>query len=205
MAKFQVADSLDRGSFGLEHPGTFHLVVLTAEEYPQKNDGTPIKGWRITCGVLAGTDEREVGRQVELIFNHPDVSHQDQGKFAQRIQSRFLYAVMLITEDQKGKEVDIDLEKQATGRQFIARFAVDVHKGRESVKLDSINMWHVDDADVAKVPKDQAQIDTLPEALRMKNQPAASKGKTQPAKKEEKTEYAEPIPQGKPSIDWADV
>lgn len=195
MAKVSLPQSFDRGAFGIERPGTYHLIVIAAEEYPQTKKGEAISGWRINCGVLAGTEDTEKGKEISLVLRHPSGQHKDGGDFCQRVQARFLLSTCLVSEDQAGKEVDIDLEGSSPLRQFVAKFAVQKKQKAgdpDRIDLDGANIWHVDDSYVAEIPKDANNLKSIPQSLRMiggQNSQAA-------AKPEPATEYSEPAASG---------
>ena len=212
MAKVLLPDNFDRGAFGIERIGTFHLIVIAVDEYPKKKNGEAINGWQITCGVLAGTEASEKDKQIELNLTHPRGDMKDGGDFCQRVQGRFLLATCLVTEDQSGKDIDIDLEKIAVGRQFIAKFAVQKKReptDAERIDLDGANIWHVDDSFVAEVPKSEVNLKQLPQSMRMiggkgpGEPPAAGNTAKKPPKPSQpQTDYAEPMKSGSGQVDY---
>ena len=180
--KRKVSGSLAANDNRLEHPGTYHLGVITVDVSPVKN-GKMFNGWVITAGVLDGTARQndkciERNKTIEIRMNDPKPNHNDGGEFCQKIQDRFLLAVGLINESDAGEEREIDLD-EAVGRQFIAKFKAGTFTSRdgserETIELDGAYMYHVDDSAVAAIPKDEQMLANIPAALRRNVESKAS-------------------------------
>lgn len=200
--KTKLSSSADRGGFGLEFPGTCHLIITAIDPEPRRKTGESINGLQVTVGVLASTEPRNVGRSCEVILTYPSDSNNDGGEFLRRVQTRFLHVTCLVEDSQLDQEVEVDLDL-AVGRQFVAKFAEEEYRGKTSVKLKGDDMWHVDDPYCENIPKDAAAIVTIPVSLRrQKSSPPATTAKaaaktnpkkpltTQPPKT---TEFSEPV------------
>lgn len=213
MVKATMPENFDRGAFGIERPGTYHLIVIVVDEYPKKRNGEPIPGWRITCGVLAGTEDCEKGKEVDLILRNPSASHNDGGKFCQKLQGRFLLVTGFVQENEAGKEIDINLEELAPGRQFLAKFSVQNKQNptdAERIDLDYANLWHVDDAFVSEVPKDEPNLKNIPQELRLisgkdskgPDPPTDGKAEKTSSSRSEPNQFSEPVKSGSGKPDY---
>jgi hypothetical protein len=156
-----------------------------------------IRGFRVQCTVLNGTSQvngicTEAGKKQMLTFYDPDLTKSPSSQeFATKKQDRFLYVVGLISESDVGQEVSYDTD-HAVGRQFVAKFVEDEYADKNGKIIQRINlsfcdMWHVDDPQVADVPKDEAKLKMIPKELR-----ATAADKAATATKAAKADYAEP-------------
>lgn len=207
--KRQVGANVDRGgSNRIERPGTYHLQVTKLDMEPQGKDGRMINGFRVTALVLDGTAQAngkciEKGKSHEMTFFDPDMqAKQSSQEMSQRKQDRFFFVVGAIDENNLDQEVEIDTEA-IEGRQFIAKFSEREYTDRQGkqqkmVDLHFADMWHVDDVQVADVPKDASMLKLLPLEQR-----ATAEHKAEVARQQ----YEEPVkqPAAASAIDLDDI
>lgn len=154
-------DDFESGGLWLSEPGTYHCSVSEVNESPTNKDGEPLDGFKVKLTALAGTVADQKERTVNLLFFNPNMSSKDGGKFARRKQAKFLYATGLLNENQLGQRVEIDLQ-HALGRQVIAT----LEKDGNFLQLSYDNIYHVDDPQASKFPKDEAALRLIPKELR---------------------------------------
>lgn len=160
--------------------GSYHLIVVDATDRPVKRTDKSLidnAKFSLTCEVLAGTVESEIGKTAEIVFFHtkPDAKEYAHMMDQMREDRVFLALGLLpiealeLRKDSKialreGVEFDIDMAK-AIGRQFVAKFS-DKDKEGKYIQFGRLEAFHVDDPEVAAIPKDQGGLKTLPSSLR---------------------------------------
>lgn len=164
--------SMDVTSF-MDKAGQFHFLVNKVDEEPTTKDGAALDGIRVelTCqgGICRDNpkDDSQVKRPLNVLLFNPSESHRDGGEFATKVHLRLADACCLLPKADAGEEVDIDWSK-AAGRQIVA--FVNFSKPKEGkepmLQIDGAHIYHVDDPNVAHVPKNQAVLKLLPAALR---------------------------------------
>lgn len=171
--KFRAPETTDTGGGNwLTLPGTYHGVITHADESPENGKGESLDGFRVTIQALEGTPRDETGqfterdKTVDLMFWHPKLTDKNEGMFARQKQGKFFLATGLMTEEQLGTEVDIDLE-DAVGRQVV--FTLEEQEGKSGktfLQLHFADIWHVDEPEAAAYPKCQKSINLIPKQLR---------------------------------------
>jgi hypothetical protein len=195
--KYKTGGDFDTGGGFLKAPGTFHFCITGVEENPTKkgkqNEGQLIDNaaFRVDLEVLAGTADGCVGKTCDIVFFHPKPSDKNEGAFAKKKIDRFLLAVNLVKEEDKEKELDIDLNL-ATGSQLVAK--MELNEDGKHVGLAFADIFHVDDPAVAQVPKDAEALQLIaPSKRRIGSQPKKDKAAVPPKKDEKKEPPAPPV------------
>jgi len=165
------------GTTWLKEPGKYHAMILHADENPLDKNKQLLDGFKIQFLVMAGEHK---GKQADVLLFNPNASKSsDAIAFAMRKQTACLIALGLITEDQMGSEVVVDLLAATNPpRQFFIE--LDYEKDKEkNLKLDSngnprlvlayANIYHIDDpacADPVVWPRDASMVAKIPAACR---------------------------------------
>lgn len=157
-------EDMATGGNYLAEPGTYHMQITHVDEQPTSKGSTAIDGFRIELSVLEGQHK---DKETDIIFFNPKQSGKDGGKWARNKQAAFLIAAGLVTEQQLGQRVEIDL-KSAEGRQVVVELELGEanDKGRQFLQLAWANIYHVDDPRVATVAKNAAALGIIPKQLR---------------------------------------
>lgn len=171
--KYRAPETADSGGGNwLTLPGTYHGVITHAEEDPTNGQGESLDGFRVTVQALEGTPRGDDGKfadrdkTIDLMFWHPKLTDKNEGLFARQKQAKFFLATGLMSEDQLGAEIDIDLE-DAVGRQVVFTLEETEGKtGKKFLQLHFSDIWHVDDEKAAAYPKCQKSINLIPKQLR---------------------------------------
>jgi len=185
--KHQTGDDFSGGGSFLRDPGTYHVCVVDVDENPSKRDGSLIDNaaFRIHLEVLAGTVGGQEGKSTDVIFFYPKVQSKNEGAFARKLMDRYFLAVGLVTEADKAKELEIDLQ-MAKGRHFIVKLEHDDEQ--KYLRVAFADIFHVDDPAVKEVPKNQAAMAmSAPWRLagaKAAGKPAAKGAGSVPAKRE---------------------
>lgn len=157
----------------LKTPGVYHFQIERGNENPMTRDNRPRGGFALECSVLAGPQD---GAKVNMHANEPNLSHKDGGEFAKKVQTRILVAIGMLNENHLGKRVSIEIEKDAPGRQFIARMDFDdKDTEKKYLGLAGAQIWHIDDPSAPPCDRNLDAIKLLPANLR--RDPASFKKK----------------------------
>lgn len=162
----EAPEDLGAPSDYMHEPGTFHFVVSDIREGKMAN-GEMLRNGGFSVELTARTGN-EVDKKINLNFNNGDLTHKDKGEFARRKQASFLVASNLITPDQLGKRIDVEL-KNAIGHQVVAELELEEpnDKGKQYLNLRFSNIFHVDDPRVS-VAKSEPDLKMIPEQFRRK-------------------------------------
>lgn len=145
----EFGDEGELAGFSTCKPGTYHLVVLEADDSFGKFDAITIE-----CEVLAGTVPGQEGKKLTGFFNNGKPSDKDGGKFARKRQARIAMVLGLLTPAALGQKVTVDFAL-AAGRQFVATVKErDGKEGKKFAEIEGLNFWSVTDPATADVPKD---------------------------------------------------
>ncbi len=155
--EFELPESLPTSNRVTE-PGFYHCVVTEIDEQPRDRNDALIEGFKPTFEVLDGTvrangvcTQRGCTYEQTLFSARPG---QKEGaiKWNKAKQAAFLIATGLVTKDQLGKSVKINLA-DALQKQVVVNI---VPKNDDSGYLEIAwaNIYAVDDPKVAAVPKD---------------------------------------------------
>ena len=185
---FDQPESLEGGGNFVDLPGTYHMLVTEVDENPSSKDGAPFSALKVSCSVLAGTDQSQKDRTFDMMLWHPEADD-PVDCMARKKQARFCLATCLLGQHQPGQRVTVE-PTDAVGRQFVVKLSrrqkkdattgkyVENPEGRVDVHYSDI--WHVDDAEVRRngVPLDQEALKLIPATLRkpVTNQPDVNNG-----------------------------
>ena len=186
--KYRAPETLETGGGNwLRTAGTYHLVITAAEENPTTKAGKIRDGFAATCQTLEGTvrDENDVfterDKTVTLFFRNAQLTDKNEGLFARQKQGKFFVATGLMTEEQVGQSLDIDLD-DCIGRQVVATIETEAgDNGMVFLDLHFCDIWHIDDPAAAKFPQCVKSKGLIPKAHRRdpksfeKDQPAKPK------------------------------
>lgn len=190
--KIDVSETLETGNF-LTDEGIYHVVVDDIDEAPLNASRELLQAFKVSFTTLNGTVAGQNGKAGSLMFWLPKLDSKDAGKFARIKITRFLKAIDLLSDDQLGKSVDVDMQ-QARGRQLV----VHLEKNDKYLDLRYADIWHIDDPAVSKIPKDEKSIAALPESQRLIG------ARQKPAK--DQAVYSEPTgADDGPKLDLADL
>jgi hypothetical protein len=183
-------EELNSGGNFVNKPGVYHMLVISVDENPAKDDGTPLDMLKVGLSCLTGTNPDQKDRSFELKLWHPKPS--DTNDMAKKKQTRFCLATCLIGHHQPGARVSVE-PTDAVGRQLVCKLSwqrvntkKQDDKGKdiwvdsdEYVELHYSDIWHVDDMDVAKISGltlDAASLAMIPSELRKPVTQAAAVG-----------------------------
>lgn len=186
-------------------PGWYHLMVTGFDPYPSKKDGTPLNGWKVSCGICDGPPSpagecKFKGKDIDLMFFHPT---KGPDSFPKKKQDRLLVCLGLVPPDNQREDREYEWDSDdAKGRQFLAKFVESTYNEKTSIEISFLDFYHVDDPDAAACPRDEAWIAKIPAELRWDVKSVASKAR------KEATEYSEPTKpsgNGKPPADFSSI
>lgn len=165
---YETGDDFDSGSKFLEQPGEYHMVVEAMEEKPRKQDGELIANawYAAKLKVLAGSSPGQEDKEHRVVFFKPNPDSKDGGDFARKKSDRFLLAVGLITPEDRGKKVSLDLQHAVMRQLLIKLDGRKDDRGRNQLDISFANIFHVDDPEAASYPRDGAAIALIPQELR---------------------------------------
>lgn len=174
MATYKKPASMETSSF-LDKEGQFHFLVNNIDEQPiSKKDNSAMDGIKVELSCIGGNEPSQVKRLFDPILFNPSEAHRDGGEFATRIHLRLADACCLLGKANAGDDVEIDWSK-AKGSQIVAFVKLETGKdGKARLGIDGAHIYHVDDPEVAHVPKNEAMLKLLP-ADRRRAKPAAAK------------------------------
>lgn len=187
--KHKTGGDFNTGGF-LQEPGTYHLCVTDITENPTNKQGQLIDNaaFRVSCEALGGTVAGQEHKTVDILFFHPKPSDKNEGAFARKKIDRFLLSVGLMTDEDKDKEIDIDLS-QCVGRQFLAQLEQD-EENQKFLRVSFSEIYHVDDPAKKTIPKNEAALRLIPASLRKIG--AVAKPTSKPTAKAKATETVPP-------------
>ena len=193
--KYRAPETVETGGGNwLSIPGTYHAVVTHTEEEPVDGKGALLDGFRITAQALEGTVKDDEGRfterdkTVDLLFWNPKLTDKNEGLFSRKKQGKFFMATGLMTEDQLGMEVDINLE-DAVGRQIVFTLEEDDGKSeRKFLRIAFADIWHIDDPTASKFPQCAASKKLIPAPHRRDPKSFEKTNGAEPAKAKTKPE-----------------
>jgi len=154
------------GSDYVTRPGWYHAIIQDALE-GVRPDGQPFAGFVLVLAILDGEPRdgdacAEADRVYTLYLGNPAPTHKDGGKFFLRRQTAALLAADLITPEQLGGSVDVELA-QAKHRQILVRLVSDTRPdGRTFMVLGGTDVCHVDDPRAAECPKLTVALGAIP-------------------------------------------
>ena len=179
----EAPESVSGGGGFLDEPGTYHFVINQAfdDQGKRKKDGTrsAISGCTLELVCLGGTVDGCEGKSHSETLFYPSPQGSEK---ANAVKLRALAALLIasnqMTPDQLGGQMEID---QSVLDAIVQRETQVVMKLRQQMEndgngnytvvtkfleLDYANVYHVDDPEVAAVPKDAEALGLLPKEHR---------------------------------------
>lgn len=168
----------------IDKPGWFHVAVTRVEENPVY-DGQMKDQVNVSLAVLNGTEPTQIKRETTVRLPNPNEGQKDGGEFCARVQCRVAAAcdIMAIITNAEGQrqycpinevpedaDMEIDWVGQdhredpenvpawIVGKQLVVKLHEEEYQGKKSIKMDGAHAYHVEDPDVAHVPKDAASL-----------------------------------------------
>lgn len=167
--EYDVGDDLTTGGGFCRAPGVYHVVIEEFQRPVVKKDGSLVASadFRVGLQILSGTVGGQENKRFDETFYTPMPSHKDGGKSAKRRIDRFLLAIGAIKPEDRGKKVTIPWGDLA-GRQFVCTCVLSEPnaEGKQYLGINFADIYHVDDPEVATVPKDAEALKLLPPSLR---------------------------------------
>lgn len=163
-----VGDNLDSGNKYCKTEGWYHVMIDQCSMPGRKDDGNLIDGsiGKFNCVILGGTVPTQREKACGLMFFQPNLSHRDQGKFSREKFDRFLLATGIINPTQKGAVVKLS-EELFVGAQLVIHWTSRLDKDKkEQWDVGGKDYYHVDDPEVAHVPKFVDALKHIPPARR---------------------------------------
>ena len=161
---FDQSESVESSLPYLREPGKYHVVVTGLDPNPATRDGRPLDGLRVECEVLSGTTEKQAGKTFETLLFRGKETDKDKGEMAKKKLTRL--AVAFGGQHSPGGKGKIDTDA-CIGRQIVIDVAKNTGKdGKERLEINYSNIYHVDDPEVADVPKDASALGVIPRELR---------------------------------------
>ena len=186
--KIKQTEELNTGGYAMKD-GKYHAIITQWNENPPDKDDKPIEGGvEVVFEILDGTEKSEIKKIRSETFYAPDET-KEGGGFAAVKLTKLIVAISGV--HRPGVEVEVT-EADAIGRQLVIELGArpnkkDVNKPYFGIK--GANMWHVDDPEVADVPKNADALSIIDPSLRKapvsdlvsSAAPAASTTAAQPA------------------------
>lgn len=155
-------DDMSSGSQFLDQEGEYHVAVQDIQQPALKADGSYITNslFAVTFCVLSGPAGTENKIKKEIFWT-PNTSSRDGGKMERKKIDRFLLAVNLIQPGELNRQKDIDLEK-AKFQQLCVRLGKRTDSsGREHLQIKFADIYHVDDEDCSRFPKNAEALNLI--------------------------------------------
>lgn len=180
MATYKKPASMETSSF-IDKEGQYHLLVNLVDEQPLSKDNAALDGIGLEASCIGGNEPSQVKRTFRQTLFNPSENHRDGGEFATRVHLRLADACGLLGNADADEEVEIDWSK-AKGAQIVVYLKTEIGKDKkERLQIDGAHIYHVDDPEVAHVPKNEQMLKLLPAAMRRKQSaPPADKKSTPP-------------------------
>jgi len=165
MVKVKQTEELSNSSYAAKD-GKYHVLITEWIENPPKSDQTPMEGAvKVGFEILHGTDKNEIKKTHNETFFPPDET-KDGGGFNAVKLTRLVVAISGVHKP--GVETEVTQE-DAIGRQLVIELAHRADKNKPDkiyFGLKGANLWHVDDAEVADVPKNADALSIIDPSLR---------------------------------------
>jgi len=164
---------------GLTTPGTYHLVINDVRE-GESAKGSPIDGLTITVEVMDGTVKGQAGKtRSESLFlpSLKDLEKEEKNNGAPCMARKKLAALFIATNamkpEQLGKPVNVDTAAMV-GQQCVIKFDQQMEMGGDGkfnvptqyIQISYSDIFHVDDPDVAAVPKNAEALSLIAKECR---------------------------------------
>lgn len=168
MARIPTSQDASTGGNFVSEEGLYHMMIVSIEEAPTNNKGFEIENafCRVNMSVLASsvgdkTSQRDKSFK-EVFFFPKEASKPKAREFILKKITRLLLATNQITPDQVGQEVDVNAVDM-TGHQLCIKIEKD-DEGYAGIAFADI--YHVDDSDIAKWPKDEEALGMIDQSFR---------------------------------------
>ena len=157
------------GSPWLSKAGTFHVIVMEQDPAPlNANKTEKLDGLKVKFGVVAGTDATQIDKQSDQLFFRGKSSDKDGGKFANLKLHKLFCATGLKNGLNPGKTTAVNTA-DLINRQLVIEFEAKPDSRNPSIirhQVKGDRIFHVDDPEVAAVPKNAEAIAMIPAELR---------------------------------------
>ena len=192
----------DGGNY-LSEPGTYHFLVKDVKEGVGPK-GNAIDGFSLELETLAGTTDDCKGKVHSETLFAPNVTHKETAQLAARRRlAAFFIATDLMGPSSLGKRQSIELVN-AADRQIVMKLVRQMEKDDDGkftvptkyLQIDYASIYHVDDPEVADIPKDQDAISLIAPKFRHEPQWFAFK---------EKRSAKQPVAAAATKDDFADL
>lgn len=173
----------------LDAPGRYLFLVNDIDEEPTKHNGEVQDAIKLDMTVEGGECDKGVSsidiqmkRSFSPLLFNPKESHRDGGEFAAKVHLRLADACGILPKAAPGEEIEIDWSK-ARGRVIVAfvKWSREKEGQDRRLEIDGAHIYHVDDNEVAHVPKNNKVLGLLPPALRRIQKGAAGATNKAPA------------------------
>jgi len=174
----EASDDVSGGGGFIKQPGTYHFVITQVFEGQgkKKKDGSrkPVDGFTVEMDALAGSVEGCQGCNHAETFFAPSPTSSEAAQLAKkRAITAFLMATGLLKPEQLGKPFSVDLDN-AVEKQVVMKLVKQMEKDGDGnytvetdfLQLDYASVYHVDDPEVAAVPKNADAIGMIDQADR---------------------------------------
>ena len=168
MVKVKQSETIENSQYASK-PGRYHVTVTQFIENPPDKNDIPMEGAvKLGVEILAGTDSSEAKKTFNTTFFAPKESDSGKQDFNTLKLTRLIVALTGL--HRPGEETELT-EADAIGRQMVIELAHRTDKNDTNkvyFDLKGANLFHVDDPEVANVPKDQEWINLIAPELRKK-------------------------------------
>lgn len=155
-------------------PGTYHVCVTDVME-GESSKGKPIDGVTIAMDILSGTTPGQEGKSHTESYFSPDMSQEEKRQEAAKRKLAALFiAGGVLQPAQLGRPAKIEVADMV-GRQFVIKLERRMDKDEATGKWDVptkyvqtaySDIFHIDDPEVAAVPKNEDALSMIPTELR---------------------------------------
>lgn len=143
---------------GLSKPGWAHLEVTSGSSHPVDRNGAMITECEceLMCSVVNHDSQDQIGKTVRFLFNKPNTSHADRGRFASIILCRLAQALNLmpVPRPPAGSQVSIVWENAKGGQLCVFlindRWEDAQKQWHDKIKIEGSKIWGVLDPDLPK-------------------------------------------------------
>lgn len=163
MVTFETSEEITGGQGGfVDAEGTFHFNGVSFH-INEKPDGKSYKGWTLLARVVGGTDETQVGKQMTIYMG--DKKPNGSETFWKDLRTRVLVACGFMKIEAMGKPVSFN-PKEPGVFQFVAKVKANQDGDRTFYGMSYMDIYHVDDPEVAEVPKDAESLSFIDQSRR---------------------------------------
>jgi hypothetical protein len=156
------------GSPWLSKAGLFHVTVMEQDPQPTNANKERLDGLRVKFGVLAGSDPTQADKQSDQLFFRGKATDKDGGKFANLKLHKLFCATGLKNGLNPGKQTSVNTADMV-GRQCVIEIEAKPDNKNPSIirhQIKGDRIFHIDDPEVAGVPKNADALAMIPAELR---------------------------------------